>query len=223
LALDGLTAALAIAGVVLVAVGGRPAVVPTSSSATSLIAEQGPPAPLTAAVGAGSPGKPPPPVMTAAGPAALPRSVPTQLAIPAIGINTSLMPLGLNSDGTIAVPPLRASAPAGWYQNLATPGEVGPAIVLGHVDTRDGPAIFYRLRELRPGAAIAVTRADGRTAVFTVNQVSEYPKSAFPADAVYGATDRPVLRLITCGGSFDRLRHSYRGNVVVFASLTGIA
>ena len=147
-------------------------------------------------------------------------SVPVHLDIPAIGVSTALMELGLNPDGTIAVPPLRAGAPAGWYRNLATPGEVGPAVILGHVDTaRDGPAVFYQLRDLRPGDEVSVRRADGRTAVFGVDRVAEYPKSQFPSEDVYGAVDRPVLRLITCGGTFDRLQRSYRGNVVVYATL----
>ncbi|MEV0560674.1 class F sortase [Dactylosporangium sp. NPDC050588] len=146
--------------------------------------------------------------------------MPVHLEIPAIGVSTALMGLGLNPDGTIEVPPLRAKAPAGWYRQLAAPGEVGPAVVLGHVDTRsDGPAVFYRLRDLRPGDEVSVRRADGRTAVFGVDRVEEYAKAQFPSDEVYGAVDRPVLRLITCGGTFDRLRRSYRGNVVVFATL----
>ena len=130
--------------------------------------------------------------------------------------------LGLNADGTIAVPPLRRNAPAGWYRYLPTPGEVGPAVILGHVDTaRDGPAVFYRLHELRPGDTVTVRRADGSTAVFTVRQVAEYPKSAFPAQTVYGSVDYPALRLITCGGSFDQTHRQYRTNVVVYATLTG--
>ncbi|MET7419502.1 class F sortase [Dactylosporangium sp. NPDC005555] len=147
-------------------------------------------------------------------------SVPVHLDIPVIGVSTSLMELGLNPDGTIAVPPLRGDAPAGWYKHLATPGEVGPAVILGHVDTaRDGPAVFYQLRDLRPGDEVSVRRADGTTAVFGVDRVEEYPKERFPSAEVYGAADRPVLRLITCGGTFDRMRRAYRGNVIVFATL----
>jgi sortase (surface protein transpeptidase) len=143
------------------------------------------------------------------------------LDIPAIGVSSSLMQLGLNPDATIAVPPLSRGAPAGWYQHLATPGEVGPAVILGHVDSaRDGPAVFYRLQNLRSGDTISVRRLDGRTAVFTVNEVAEYPKSAFPTNAVYGAISHPALRLVTCGGTFDRLHRQYRGNVIVYAALT---
>ena len=147
--------------------------------------------------------------------------MPVHLDIPAIGVSTSLMVLGLNADGTVAVPPLRAGAPAGWYRHLATPGEIGPAVILGHVDSaEDGPAVFYRLRELRSGDTVTVDRADGSTTVFTISQVAEYPKSAFPTDAVYGPVDYPALRLVTCGGTFDRRRRQYGGNVVVYASLT---
>jgi hypothetical protein len=151
----------------------------------------------------------------------LPRSVPEWLDAPAVGIHTRVIPVGLNRDGTVAVPPLDRDAPAGWYRYLASPGEVGAAVLLGHVDTaRDGPAVFFRLGALRPGDGIAVRRADRRTARFTVTDVVRYPKPAFPTDAVYGATDRPSLRLITCGGRFDRRTHRYRDVVVVFATTT---
>jgi sortase (surface protein transpeptidase) len=150
--------------------------------------------------------------------------VPVHLDIPAIGVSTSLMALGLNADGTIAVPPLRHDAPAGWYRYLATPGEAGPAVILGHVDSaHDGPAVFYRLPDLRRGDTVTVRRIDGSTAVFTVTQVAQYPKRAFPTEAVYGAVDHPALRLITCGGAFDPINRQYRGNVVAYAALTASA
>ncbi len=217
LVLDALTAALASAGIVLVAIGGRPAGIPSWASATSLAAAvQGPPAPVTSP--APFTGK----RRAVTGPAPLARSVPTRLDIPAIGVSTPLTTLGLNDDGTIAVPPLRTDAPAGWYRYLAAPGETGPAVILGHVDTaRDGPAVFYRLHDLQPGDRVTVRRADGRTAAFTVDRVAEYAKADFPAAAVYGAVDRPVLRLITCGGTFDHLHRTYRGNVIVFATYAG--
>jgi sortase (surface protein transpeptidase) len=144
-----------------------------------------------------------------------------RLDIPAIRVSTAVVAVGLNPDGTIAVPPLRRDGPAGWYRYLVTPGEVGPAVILGHVDSaRDGPAVFYRLRELRPGDVITVRRLDRSTAVFTVSKVAEYPKSAFPVDAVYGSVRTPALRLVTCGGAFDPVRREYRGNVVAYAELT---
>jgi hypothetical protein len=212
LALDALTALLAAGGVILVVIGGGvPAQSPRRAAAVE--APSGPPAPT------GSPtGDRPVPV----GPAPLGRSEPVHLDIPAIGVSTPLMALGLNPDGTIAVPPLHRDAPAGWYRYLVTPGEVGPAVILGHVDTaRDGPAVFYRLQELRPGDTVAVRRVDGTTAVFRVSHVARYPKLAFPAAEVYGTVDHPALRLITCGGSFDPIHRQYRGNVVVYAEFTG--
>jgi sortase (surface protein transpeptidase) len=147
-----------------------------------------------------------------------------RLTIPAIGVDTPLLELGLHTDGTIEVPPVAGDAPAGWYRNLASPGEVGPAVVIGHVDSaRDGPAVFFRLRDLRAGDRITVARADGRTVVFTVDRVAAFPKAAFPTAEVYGGVDHSALRLVTCGGEFDRYRREYKGNVIAFASLTSVA
>jgi hypothetical protein len=151
-------------------------------------------------------------------PAALGRSVPVRLDIPAIGVHTGLMRLALRSDGTVAIPPLSRDAPAGWYQDSVTPGEAGPAVILGHVDSaRSGPAVFYRLGSLRPGDRITVRRADGSTAAFTVTAAARYAKNHFPTADVYGRLPYPGLRLITCGGVFDRSRGSYRDNIVIFA------
>jgi sortase (surface protein transpeptidase) len=153
-------------------------------------------------------------------PLSLPRSVPVRLDIPAIGVHTPLMSLGLLDDGSIAVPPLRRNAPAGWYRYLPTPGEAGPAVILGHVDSaHDGPAVFFRLGALRPGDQVTVTRADGSVAGFTVRSVIERAKTSFPGAAVYGPTSTPELRLITCGGRFERSSGSYRDNVIAFARL----
>jgi sortase (surface protein transpeptidase) len=148
---------------------------------------------------------------------ALPRSVPVQLDIPRIGVRSPLLSLGLNRDGTVEVPPLDAAAPAGWYRYLASPGEPGPAVILGHVDTYRGPAIFYRLGELQADDSVAVVRADGLTVSFRVSSVREYPKAAFPSEAVYGPARDPVVRLVTCGGPFDLVSRSYRDVVVVEA------
>jgi sortase (surface protein transpeptidase) len=141
------------------------------------------------------------------------------LEIPRIGVDTDLMELGLNADGTVMVPPTEPHALAGWYRYLAVPGEPGPAVILGHVDTYDGPGVFYRLRDLHASDSVIVELADGRSAVFAVDSVRTYPKREFPAEAVYGSTAEPVLRLVTCGGTFDRTRRTYLSNVVVFASL----
>jgi sortase (surface protein transpeptidase) len=145
-------------------------------------------------------------------------SAPVTLDIPAIAVHTGLLTLGLNPDGTVEVPPLD-SPQAGWYDGSPTPGELGPAVILGHVDSaRSGPAVFYDLAALLPGDTVDVTRADGSLVRFRVDSVERYPKRAFPADAVYGDLDHPGLRLITCGGAFDHAARSYEDNVVVYAS-----
>jgi hypothetical protein len=150
------------------------------------------------------------------------RSPPVHLDIPRIGLHTDVVPVGLNPDGTVGVPALVPGAPAAWYRNLASPGDPGPAVLLGHVDTYRGPAVFYRIHELRPGDAVEVKRADGRTIDFAVDSVRTYLKTEFPSEAVYGPSADPVLRLLTCGGAFDRDRRTYLSNVVVFASLMAV-
>jgi hypothetical protein len=152
--------------------------------------------------------------------AVMPRSEPTRLDIPAIGVHSALLQLGLNPDGTVEVPPLARDSRAGWYRHSPTPGQLGPAVILGHVDSAAyGPGVFFRLSALHPGSVVDVTRADGRVARFHVERVAEYSKAEFPTDAVYGNTDHAALRLITCGGTFDRSTGSYRDNVVALASL----
>ncbi len=151
----------------------------------------------------------------------LPRSLPVSVHIPAIGVDSKLLRLGLNSDGTIQVPSIRTSAgSAAWYKYSATPGQIGSSVIEGHVDSYQGPAVFFRLGALRPGDTINVTLADGITAIFRVTGVREYAKSRFPANAIYGATDFAALRLITCGGAFDYVTGHYLSSTVVFASLT---
>jgi len=144
--------------------------------------------------------------------------VPVRLRIPAAHVDTALQSLGRNPDGTIAVP----SDPdvAGWYAQGPRPGQPGPAVILGHVDSATGPAVFFRLDRLSPGDAITVDSADGSTRSFRVTGVTRVPKNRFPTDLVYLPTLQPVLRLVTCGGSFDRTARSYRDNVIVFADLT---
>ncbi len=151
----------------------------------------------------------------------LPRSLPVSVQIPAIGVHSRLLHLGLNSDGTVQVPSLAtSSAEAAWYKYSATPGQLGSSVSEGHVDSDQGPAVFYRLGALRPGDTVDVTLADGITAIFRVTGVREYAKSRFPAKAIYGATDFAALRLITCGGAFDYTTGHYLSSTVVFASLT---
>ena len=146
-------------------------------------------------------------------------SPPVRLEIPAIGVATPLVRLGLEGDGAMAVP--EDFGRAGWFTGGPAPGQVGPSVIAGHVDSRTGPAVFYRLRELRPGQAILVGRADGSRLRFVVEQARSYPKAGFPTAAVFGPVPEAALRLITCAGDFDRARGSYRDNLVVFARLAG--
>jgi hypothetical protein len=139
---------------------------------------------------------------------------PTRLRVPAIGVDTRLESLRIGADGEL-VPPGDFGR-AGWYADGTAPGDVGPAVIAGHVDSRRGPAVFFKLREMVAGDTIEVTRG-GRIARFTVVSTAWYPKSAFPTDAVYGPTPDRQLRLITCGGVFDRSLRSYRDNLVVYA------
>ena len=144
---------------------------------------------------------------------------PVSLSIPSIGVRTRLIHLGVNRDGTLQVP--SSTAVAGWYTGSPRPGMVGSAIIAGHVDSRTGPGIFFWLRTLRPGDRIYVGRADGTMAVFTVTRISKFAKEHFPTAAVYGPVPDAELRVITCGGIFDRSLGRYLSNVVVFARLAG--
>ncbi len=146
------------------------------------------------------------------------RSAPTRLVIPAINLDTTFVPpLGLLPDQTIAVPD--SYTQVGWYSGGATPGEIGPAVILGHVDTKEGPAVFYSLGQLTEGDEIQVTREDGTTAIFEVTKLQRYPQNNFPTLAVYGPTDDATLRLVTCTGTFDKGEQTYSHNLVVFATL----
>lgn len=148
--------------------------------------------------------------------AARPAALPTELTVPAIGVRTRLVKLGLAGDGALQVP--ASFDLAGWYDRGPRPGMTGPAIIAGHVDSTVGPAVFYRLADLRPGDLIYIRRADGSLVVFRVTGTHLYAKDRFPSAAVYGPSPWPQLRLITCGGTFDPARHSYLSNVVVYAA-----
>ena len=158
------------------------------------------------------PGPAPAGPAAAAGPGA-----PVQIRIDAIGVSAPVDPLGLNPDGTLETP--TDFDRAGYWTGRPNPGAVGPAIIVAHVDSKTGPAVFYRLRDLTPGDEVTVTRADGSEAVFLVDRLERHPKDAFPTDAVYGPTPGATLRLITCDGSFDRSSGHYRDNLIAFAHL----
>ncbi|MFE5244633.1 MULTISPECIES: class F sortase [unclassified Streptomyces] len=153
--------------------------------------------------------------------APLVHSRPLKVAIPAIFIEAPVMGLDLDKKGRLGAPPLNKPKLVGWFQKGPSPGESGTSLLVGHRDTATGPAIFLNLNVLRRGDTVKVTRADRRTAVFTVDRVKTYTKEKFPDDEVYGATGRPELRLLTCGGRFDK-KGGYAANVVVFAHLTSL-
>jgi len=144
------------------------------------------------------------------------RSVPVRLQIAAIGVDSALMDLGWRADGSMEVPP--AGFPAGWYTGAPTPGELGPAIIAGHVDMK-GPGVFYDLHKLKPDDEVTITRKDGSTPMFRVTRVALFPKDKFPTKMVYDNINHAGLRLITCAGTFNRQSGHYEDNIVVFADL----
>lgn len=177
----------------------------------ALLAQQHAPQPASGAAGDIGP--------TAKGPS-LHRSLPVSVDIPAIGVHSQLLRLGVNADGTVQVPPLTTSADeAAWLKYSATPGQIGASVIEGHVDSYRGPAVFFRLGALHPGDIIDVTLADGDMGIFRVTGVREYLKDKFPANVIYSDANYAALRLITCGGAFDYATGHYLSSTVVFASL----
>lgn len=150
-------------------------------------------------------------------PISLEKSEPTKLRIPKIEVNTSIISIGLRGDGTLDVP----TAPdlVGWYTGSPTPGEIGPSVIDGHVDSPNGIAIFWRLGELQMGDVIEIDKANSITAKFKVDRVAQYPQDNFPTDEVYGNLNYAGIRLITCSGTFDTSTHRYSHNTIVFGSL----
>ncbi|EFL18892.1 secreted protein [Streptomyces sp. C] len=141
-----------------------------------------------------------------------------RIRIPAINVDAPVMTVGLDAQGWIDAPPPQDRNLAGWYLNGISPGQQGSAVIVGHVDNAQGPAVFYGLGSLKPGSRVEVERYDGRTAVFEVYGVEVFSKEAFPGSRVYGDTGHPELRVITCGGSYSKAK-GYDGNVVVFARM----
>jgi len=192
------------------------------------VAPAGPP-PLVSAAPAPAPAPAPTPTgrplraMLGRRSPALDRSPPTKIVIPSINLRAALDTVGLRPDGTIETPPYERAHRAAWYRLGPTPGERGAAVLVGHVDSKKAVAVFWYLTRIARGDEIQVTREDRRTALFTVTSIEEFTKTAFPTDRVYAGSDTPRLRLVTCGGRWDPARGEYQDNVVVFATLTGIA
>ncbi|MFJ5832606.1 class F sortase [Streptomyces sp. NPDC093089] len=180
----------------------------------------GPPQPLAAAApdGARAAASALAPVSV---PDPLPPSTPVRVRVPAVRIDAPVTDVGLDGDGWIEAPPPEDDRVAGWFTGAVTPGERGTAVVVGHVDTPNGRAVFYDLGAVAKGQRVEIARRDGRTAVFSVYGVEVVPKDAFPAARVYGDSGRPELRLITCGGAFTE-ESGYTGNVVVSARLVEV-
>ncbi|MET7305916.1 MULTISPECIES: class F sortase [unclassified Streptomyces] len=180
--------------------------------------------PLTApSVTAPAPAAAPPAPSAAVSPSPtglfMPRSNPTKLQIPSIAVNAPFTPLTIGASGHLNAPPPHDTNLVGWYKGGVTPGERGAAIVAGHVDTTTGPAVFLQLQFVKQGATVDITRADGSVATFKVDSVEKFSKASFPNDLVYADTPNAQLRLITCGGTYDRKAKDYKDNVVVFAHL----
>ncbi|MGO1165025.1 MAG: class F sortase [Janibacter sp.] len=162
-----------------------------------------------------------PAVHAPSGASSQPRSgvAPESVHIPSLEVDASLLDLGLTKGGQLEVPTMAQADRPGWYEHSSVPGETGPAVIAGHVDSQTGPAVFFELDTLQEDDTIRVDRSDGKTAVFAVTKVAAYDKDEFPTDAVYGSVAGQELRLITCGGDFEQDEGSYEQNVVVFAEL----
>ncbi|MEV0238559.1 class F sortase [Streptomyces sp. NPDC050674] len=179
--------------------------------------DEGPPQPATAAAADSRV-----PARTFAGSVPpLPYALPDRVRIPAIQVDAPVIPVGLDADGWVGAPPPEDPNLAGWFTGAVTPGEKGTAVVVGHVDNQQGPAVFYGLGALKKGNRVEVARQDGKTAVFEIYGVEVFEKDNFPGDRVYASKGAPELRVITCGGGFSQ-QEGYAGNVVAFARLTEV-
>jgi len=151
--------------------------------------------------------------------AAMARSVPVSIRIPDISVSAPVMKVGKNANDTVQVPPLENHNLTGWYEYGPTPGQKGDAVILGHVDSLTGLSVFYYLKDLHAADKVYVTLADGKVATFEVDGLQEVSKDAFPTASVYGKSNTPSLRLITCGGTFDQATGHYLYNIIVYAHL----
>jgi sortase (surface protein transpeptidase) len=220
-AIAGLVVIAAVVGIVLIRAGSGPRQLPPtppSPLAAKPIA-QAPTEQLSPATASTTPNATKAPTACAASLLA-----PIDITIPTIGVHSCLLQLGLNPDRTVQTPTLKQVGEAGWYKYSASPGTIGPAVILGHIDSAQyGPGVFFKLGTLAAGDPITITRADHSVATFQVTKVAEYPKTSFPTQQIYGNTKDAELRLVTCGGRFDPSTGSYVDNVVAFASLTSVS
>ncbi|MEV0642792.1 class F sortase [Streptomyces sp. NPDC050619] len=154
-------------------------------------------------------------------PEPLPYALPDRVAIPSIRVDAPILPVGLDADGWVGAPPPEDPNLAGWFTGSVTPGEKGTAVLVGHVDNQQGPAVFYGLGALKKGNRVEVARKDGKTAAFEIYGIEVFEKNNFPGDRVYGSKGSPELRVITCGGGFSK-QGGYNGNVVAFARLVEV-
>jgi LPXTG-site transpeptidase (sortase) family protein len=214
----GMAAILAVAGVLLLLPPGAVGtpLPPATEPPAGLIEADGMPHMADVSARTSSPGRVDPvsghvPRSVASGP-------PARVRVAAIGVDARVIPLGVDADGHLQVPD--EFSVAGWWQGGAEPGEPGPTVLVGHVDSYQGPAVFYRLQDLEVGDKVVDTVAGGHSLAYRVTGTQEVPKDDFPTQAVYGHTPGPTLRLITCGGPFDRTTGHYRHNTIVFAEPT---
>lgn len=162
------------------------------------------------------PDKPPPRAFPVLEP-----SPPRRVTIPSLKIEAPILHVGLAKDGSVDVPPVERHREAGWFADGPSPGQFGPALIVGHADTRTGPSVFHNLHRMKPGQRIEILRRDGEVALFEVNSVEDFGKTKLPIQRVYGDYTRPSLRLVTCGGTWLGGDRGYSDNIVVFASLIG--
>ncbi|NJP48647.1 class F sortase [Streptomyces sp. SBST2-5] len=179
--------------------------------------DEGPPQPASAAAADTRSGA----AVTLGTAAPLPFAVPDRVRIPAINVDAPMIPVGLDAEGWVDAPPPEDPNLAGWFSGAVTPGEKGTAVVVGHVDNQQGPAVFYGLGALNKGQRVEIARRDGKTAVFEIYGVEVFAKNSFPGERVYASKGAPELRVITCGGGFTP-QEGYDGNVVVFARLVEV-
>lgn len=211
-------ACIATVAVVLAGCAGTGAQSPPSATAAAASADPVPGPARSADPGVSAKSPIPDPTSTSALAVPAPSTRPVALRVPSIAVDAPMIELGLNPDRTLEVP--SDTVNTGWYGLGPRPGELGPAVIVGHVDSKAGPGVFFRLRDLQPGASIEVAYDDGSIVTFTVTELARYDKDEFPTTRIYGDTPDAQLRLITCGGSFDRSEGHYRDNIIAFATRT---